>query len=189
MAQRIPLPNKITVTRALTCPFIFLFLIYFFPKNPIAILIALITAIISELLDIADGQIAKRTNQVSQIGKLLDPLSDSLWHNIAYLGLILINLASPWLLTIMLTRDTTIVFTRYSALLNKKVIAARTSGKVKAHALAWYLCLILFLHLLQMTNLFQPTLDFTCVQWPVAIIILFSLFDYLIANKNVLSLK
>ena len=64
-------PNVVTFIRFLLIP-IFLWLL-FGAKQEVA---ALVVFAIASCTDWVDGQLARRTNQVSKLGKLLDPLVD-----------------------------------------------------------------------------------------------------------------
>lgn len=68
------LPNKITLIRIFLIPVvIFFFMADFIPYGK---LVAFIIYVISACTDFLDGMIARRTNQVTDLGKLLDPIAD-----------------------------------------------------------------------------------------------------------------
>ena len=69
------LPNKITLSRIFLIPFLLVFLI-----SP-SMLFCFIAAVIFGLAaatDWLDGYVARTTNQVTLLGKLLDPIADKL---------------------------------------------------------------------------------------------------------------
>lgn len=66
------IPNLLSVIRIVLIP---VFAVLFLNDNQIA---ALIILAISGLTDLFDGKIARRFNQVSELGKLLDPVADKL---------------------------------------------------------------------------------------------------------------
>ncbi len=66
------LPNSLSLLRVILIPW---FLYYFHTGN---IRIAIIIMVIAVLSDWFDGQTARWTNQVSDAGKILDPLADKL---------------------------------------------------------------------------------------------------------------
>ena len=76
------IPNIICWIRIGLIPFVLLFLL----DNPLIasvslscrILISGMIFIVAMLSDIADGQIARRYNLVSQFGKFLDPIADKM---------------------------------------------------------------------------------------------------------------
>ncbi|MCL2851270.1 MAG: CDP-diacylglycerol--glycerol-3-phosphate 3-phosphatidyltransferase [Firmicutes bacterium] len=80
---RATLATKITYFRLLLIPFILLFYIGaiqgfsgFFIEN--GRLVALVLFIVAALTDFLDGWVARRFNQVSELGKILDPAMDKL---------------------------------------------------------------------------------------------------------------
>lgn len=67
------LPTKITVARIALIP---LFALLYLIDNPVCQLIAVFVFIIASLTDWLDGYLARRNNQVTDLGKFLDPVAD-----------------------------------------------------------------------------------------------------------------
>lgn len=88
---------------------------------------------ICELSDLFDGMVARATNQVTDLGKLLDPMADSIFRLSVFLtftqGIIQLPLS---LVLIFLYRDLAISTLRTVCALRGVALAARLSGKVKA---------------------------------------------------------
>ena len=71
--------NKITILRILLIPFFVVELIYYVRTgNEAHRLAALLCFAVAAILDGVDGYIARRYNQISELGKILDPLADKL---------------------------------------------------------------------------------------------------------------
>lgn len=71
--------NKITILRILLVPFFVVELIYYIETgNEIHRLVAILSFAIAAILDGVDGFIARHYNQISELGKILDPLADKL---------------------------------------------------------------------------------------------------------------
>ncbi|MDD5140707.1 MAG: CDP-diacylglycerol--glycerol-3-phosphate 3-phosphatidyltransferase [Verrucomicrobiales bacterium] len=71
--------NKITILRILLIPFFVVELIYYVRSgNEAHRLAALLCFAVAAILDGVDGYIARRYNQISELGKILDPLADKL---------------------------------------------------------------------------------------------------------------
>jgi len=71
--------NKITILRILLIPFFVVELIYYVRSgNEAHRLVALLCFAVAAILDGVDGYIARRYNQISELGKILDPLADKL---------------------------------------------------------------------------------------------------------------
>lgn len=72
------IPNLLSLFRIFLIPiFIFIYITADSSKESIA---AAIIILISSLTDMLDGFIARRFNQISELGKFLDPLADKLTH-------------------------------------------------------------------------------------------------------------
>jgi cardiolipin synthase len=71
--------NKITILRILLIPFFVVELIYYVRTgNESHRLAALLSFAVAAILDGVDGYIARRYHQISELGKILDPLADKL---------------------------------------------------------------------------------------------------------------
>lgn len=103
---------------------------------------------VSELSDAFDGYLARKYNQVTDFGKIIDPMADS----IARLSYFLTFTAEPVrlplaLIFIFLYRDSVVSTLRTICALKGFALAARTSGKIKAgiQALAALTILVLMI--------------------------------------------
>ena len=96
------------------------------------VIAAAVLALIVELTDLADGWIARRYNAVSDFGKLFDPFSDAFSRFTLFLGLYAVGIADLWMILALFYRDSSVSFLRSIAATRNVVLAARTSGKVKA---------------------------------------------------------
>ncbi|HZF02006.1 MAG TPA: CDP-alcohol phosphatidyltransferase family protein [Methylomirabilota bacterium] len=71
--------NKITILRILLIPFFVVESVYYVRTgNEIHRLLAILSFAITAILDGVDGYIARHYNQISELGKILDPLADKL---------------------------------------------------------------------------------------------------------------
>jgi CDP-diacylglycerol---glycerol-3-phosphate 3-phosphatidyltransferase len=95
------------------------------------VLLALLA--ISELSDILDGFLARRYDQVTDLGKILDPMADSIYRISIFLTFTLppVNL-SMLLVFVFIYRDSVIGTLRTICALRGFALAARPSGKLKA---------------------------------------------------------
>ncbi len=81
--------------------------------------------------DYLDGYFARRRNQVTRLGIILDPLADKLLTAAAFLSLVEMGLAPAWMVTIVLGRELAVTGLRNLALSRGLVIAASPLGKAK----------------------------------------------------------
>lgn len=95
------------------------------------ILIGLV--LIAELTDLFDGMAARKQNQVTEFGKLLDPMADSIFRLSVFLALTQGPVHLPlWLVLCLFYRDSVISLLRTVCALRGFTLAARWSGKIKA---------------------------------------------------------
>ncbi len=88
---------------------------------------------VAELTDLFDGMAARKRNQVTELGKLLDPMADSIFRISVFLALTQGPVCLPlWLVLLFFYRDSIISLLRTVCALRGFTLAARFSGKVKA---------------------------------------------------------
>jgi CDP-diacylglycerol--glycerol-3-phosphate 3-phosphatidyltransferase len=88
---------------------------------------------VSELSDILDGYIARKWNQVTELGKILDPMADSISRISVFLSFTQGLVQLPLLLVLVFFyRDVFISLLRTLCAMKGFTLAARTSGKIKA---------------------------------------------------------
>jgi cardiolipin synthase len=96
----VTVPNALSVIRLLGVP-LFLWLLL----GPHADGWALGVLAVSGFTDWADGVLARKLNQISRAGALLDPLADRLYILATLLGLVLRHVIPLWLALIIVGRD------------------------------------------------------------------------------------
>lgn len=92
-------PNILSVCRILLIPVIVFSIV---SGN---YLMALIVFTISSLTDIVDGYIARNFDAVTNVGKLLDPLSDKLTQISLIASLVWADVISGWILIVLLIKE------------------------------------------------------------------------------------
>lgn len=139
--MKLNLPTKLTVMRLILIPFCMVFIIYpIFPGDVIWRIAASALFIITSFTDMLDGQIARKRNLVTDLGKFLDPLADKMLV-IGVLLSVMLRYAEydsafcrvlGWGLFIIILREMSVTLLRMMAS-NKEgiVIAAAWLGKVK----------------------------------------------------------
>lgn len=111
------------------------------------LILALIMAI-SELTDAFDGYFARKLNQVTDIGKIIDPMADSLSRLAVYFCFTQAPLSLPLEIPLlMLYRDVSVSTLRTLCAMKGHAFAARWSGKLKAaiQAIAAFLIIALMI--------------------------------------------
>lgn len=92
-------PNVISLLRICSIP-----LIAYLVANR-HLIISLVVLLISALSDGVDGIIARRFNQVSKLGQILDPVADRLLILCSILALSMANILPWWLMVLVSVRD------------------------------------------------------------------------------------
>jgi cardiolipin synthase len=92
----VTIPNLLSVVRIVLLP-VFLWLVLV----PEADVLALLVLVVSGVTDYLDGKLARRLNQTSKIGAILDPVADRLYILAVVVGLALRDII-PWWLAVML---------------------------------------------------------------------------------------
>lgn len=93
-------PNFITIIRILLVP-VFCIL-YFMPGLRWA---AFIVLVLSGISDVLDGIIARKFNQVSRLGKVLDPIADKLFQLSTVICITIDNPEIWWMLALMVAKE------------------------------------------------------------------------------------
>lgn len=122
--------------------------------------------------DYLDGFVARLTNQISEWGKVLDPVADKFCAFLLFLYAVYIDLIPLWFFITEIVRDVIIMTgSLYIRKLRGKVAMAEMSGKVSVNALGLYWLAVFFypgaeaVHLVLMGNSLA--------------LMFFSFFDYL----------
>ncbi len=93
--------------------------------------IAALLFVIASVTDFFDGYIAREWNQITTLGKILDPLADKMLMLAGFLGLMMLDRASVWAIYIILTREFFITGLRVMIVSEGRDIGASFAGKVK----------------------------------------------------------
>jgi CDP-diacylglycerol--glycerol-3-phosphate 3-phosphatidyltransferase len=125
------LPNAITWYRVVAAVPIILLLV---SGSTTALWGALALMVIAEVSDGIDGWVARRYGQVSAVGKILDPMADSLYRVSVFTAFAANRWMPVWMFLIMLWRDVSVSYLRVVAEQKIGTLAARQSGKWKAVA-------------------------------------------------------
>ena len=143
---------------------------------------------VSELSDAIDGYVARKYNQVTDLGKILDPMADSIARISVFLTFTQPPVNIPLaLIFIFIYRDSVVSTLRTICALKGFALAARKSGKLKAVIQGLAAFAILILMILQSTNVITlETLNFYST-WLVAIAGIYTAFsaiDYIYVNRH-----
>jgi CDP-diacylglycerol---glycerol-3-phosphate 3-phosphatidyltransferase len=96
------LPIGLTLSRIVVVPFLIVFLI---SSERVHVLIAAGMFLLAAITDWLDGAIARRRNQVTTLGTLLDPVADKLLVASALVSLLTIDKVAAWMVVVIVGRE------------------------------------------------------------------------------------
>lgn len=183
--------NNLTFLRILLSP---IFLIFYLWHSSFGIstvimpfvLLGILT--LSELSDAFDGYFARKYNQVSDFGKIIDPMADSISRISCFLAFTQGAVKLPLLLVFLfIYRDFMISTLRTICALKGTALAARPSGKIKAIVQAVAIFLIVIFMIPNSLG-YLPVKDFRTISVYIvscaALYTLYSAFDYFYAHQK-----
>ena len=164
------LPNYITLGRIVFVPLLMVVLLTPVAEHWFGMsghVLAIILFLIAALSDIVDGQLARSRNQVSTLGKFLDPIADKLLISAALIVLVEKNLAPSWAVVIIIAREFIITGLRSVAASEGIIMQAQPLGKLKM----WAQCVAVVSLLIAAANGTPPVsnfgLDYPAAFWEV----------------------
>ena len=172
--KNLNLPNQITLFRIILIP-VFIFSLYL-PVPHQNIISVVIFALIA-LTDNLDGYLARRLNQVTDFGKLIDPLADKLLISAAMIFLIGRDPVGvpAWIAYLILTRE--FLITGLRSIDPKKIIlSASWLGKFKTFC--------------EVVGIIAVLLNFMWSYWILVLAVIFSWIsgiDYILKGKKLVS--
>ncbi|MCI8548604.1 MAG: CDP-diacylglycerol--glycerol-3-phosphate 3-phosphatidyltransferase [Bacilli bacterium] len=155
------LPTKLTIMRIIMT-FIIIFILLFpfyavgveFPQYTVSgivikseYIVAGILFIIASITDFIDGYLARKNNQVTDLGKMLDAIADKILVNTILIILACQGFIYPIIPVITVLRDTFVDAIKMQSAGKGKVVAAIKTGKIKTASLMIGIVLVLFYNL------------------------------------------
>lgn len=181
----------LTLSRILLGP-LFVVLYLYYERMGFTLLslpyVLLCLTLLSEVSDVFDGLLARRYNKVTDLGKLLDPMADSIFRLSVFLAFTQGVIQLPLLLVcIFFYRDIVISTLRALCGLRGFALAARLSGKIKAVIQA----VIIFFILVMLIPYSLGYLELDLLQklsvYAVSIGVIYTLYsgcEYILANRS-----
>ena len=129
------LPNSLTIARIFLVPVLVSVLLTKFEGRlvmglPVELVAAAIFGLAS-LTDWLDGYIARRRQQVTPLGQMLDPLADKLLISATLVSLVQLGLASAWMVAVIIGREIAVTGLRNLAYSRGLAMPASGLGKFK----------------------------------------------------------
>ncbi len=171
------LPNSLTLIRIVLTPLLVYLLIYI---SEVGSILAAAVFLAAALTDWLDGHLARRRRQVTNLGKLLDPVADKILVAAAFISLVQIDLVPGWMVLVIVGRELAVTGLRGIAASHGVVIEARDLAKYKT-ALQYVTIILLILQ----TNVPGDIQDYyayfaTGALWMTLGVTLYSGVDYFV---------
>ena len=132
-SRSVTIPDQLTVARALSVPIVVALFAWPFPNHAYWATALFIVAMATDQID---GWLARRWNQTSALGALLDPIADKVLVLAAMTMLVGQHIVPAWMVAAIVARELIVSGLRMAALERQIVIAARDLGKLKTWAQA-----------------------------------------------------
>lgn len=156
------LPNTLTLIRIFIVPLLVVVLVTPVVEDLFGVTryaLAIVLFIAAAITDFFDGHLARKRNQVSKFGILLDPIADKLLVAAALIVLVEKHLAPAWAVVIILGREFAVTGLRSIAAADGLIISANMTGKIKM----WAQCVAIVALMVAGANSLPPVSNYGSV--------------------------
>ncbi len=126
-------PNLLTLVRLLLVPVLAVLLFSGDGNDPVTRAWATIVFVVAALTDLVDGELARRSGTVTNVGKIADPIADKAITGVALIGLSWLGDLPWWVTIVILAREIAVTALRFWVI-RHGVIPASRGGKAKTVA-------------------------------------------------------
>lgn len=180
--MNVTLATKITMVRIALIPFV-IWTTALGPSDHRWYVVAFCLFLVGALSDWLDGWIARRRNEITNLGKFLDQLADKAFLTGVLCAFVWNQQVSYWLLAVIVIRDIAVSGARMLYAAQGTVVAAHWLGKAKTALQMGY---VLLLYWSLMTGWPNQTVLWVCA-WIVGLITIVSAFSYFRDIRKVLT--
>ncbi|MCR9133012.1 MAG: CDP-alcohol phosphatidyltransferase family protein [bacterium] len=116
------------------------------------IIVLLVYGVISDYLD---GLVARKTNTISEVGKMIDPISDKLCAGALFIYTVWLGWVPTWFLIFFVVRDVLIIIgSSFIKVKYGKVAMSTMSGKISVNIISAYWLSVFFLRNMESVHQF-----------------------------------
>lgn len=169
------LPTAITLSRMLLAGGVVYGL---FRGDPVSVLVALGTFVLAALTDYWDGEVARRTGQITRFGAILDPIADKVLTLSCFVTFWFLALIPGWTVSVLAFRDTAVTLVRLAPDADHRS-DVRRSGKNKTFLQLAYIFLVI-LHIWgreQLPEIWPVRAAAGVIYWGMQAIVLLTLWS------------
>lgn len=129
--------------------------------------------------DYLDGFVARKTNTISEVGKMIDPISDKIAAGLLFIYTAMIGWIPLWFLWLFIIRDLLILLgSSFIKVRYGKVAMSTLSGKISVNVISIYWISVFFFR--------EALMVHTVLLWASVIIMSFSFIMYLLRYRNIM---
>lgn len=184
-------PNKLTIFRVILIP---VYMICYLCLGTVGIYLAIAAFLLATWTDHLDGKLARKNNQVTTFGKLMDPLADKILIMAALISFVErgVPYVNAGVVMVILARELIVTGVRMLAMGENKVIAASMWGKSKTVS---QFILVVAVMVFELIKIYLPAWAAVCdgitlVLTIVAVLLtVYSGFDYIWKNRSLITFE
>lgn len=178
--QNLTIPNLLSVIRIILVPFF----AYFFIKGEM--FTSAIFLVLSGLSDAVDGYIARHFNQITELGKMLDPLADKITQAAVALCLsIRFPIICPFLIIFIVKELVMLIFASILLKKKRKPTAAKWYGKVSTVLFYISVTTIVVMSMVGVSDMTFKVVSFSML-FVTAVMMLYSAYKYYLIYKELI---
>ena len=150
-------------------------------------------SLIAAATDFADGYLARKWNQVTDFGALMDPLADKIFVTTIMLILVEFQLLAAWVAAVVICREFMVTGLRLLATRNGKVISADKVGKLKTCLQMAMLFIggLVWIHVLDLDTVICGAVKlrhiWSVFLWGIVLVTVGSGLNYFIKNRDLVA--
>ena len=189
MKKLLNLPNILTILRMLMIP---VFAKMYYSDQQAASMLVFLLASATDLLD---GYLARKWNQVTDFGALMDPLADKIFVTTIMLILVEYQLIAAWVAAVVICREFMVTGLRLLAVKQGKVISADKFGKLKTvlQMIMLFVGGLVWIHILDLNMVIYKSIKlghlWHTLLWGIVIVTVGSGLNYFIKNRELIADK
>lgn len=192
--MRIPMnwANRVTITRMAFIPVVVGALLAKLPNWGPIFAAALFIALAAT--DAVDGYLARSRNEITNFGKLIDPLADKLLITAALVSLVQLDRLPAWVALVIISREFIVTGLRMIAAAEGHVIAAGGFGKLKTVVQIIAVVMFILMESQPLALLGEGIVEaFYYLSWAVMaaalVLTVYSMVDYFYHARDVIELE
>lgn len=128
MTIKLTLANTLTIGRIILIP---IFVVILLTEMENKEILAFSIFLVASVTDAIDGYCARKYNQITELGKFLDPLADKLLITAALLSLVYLEIVATWAAAIIILREIFITGFRFYFLVKDSAFSTSWLAKKK----------------------------------------------------------